>query len=146
VDAVKIYETATKRADYPFRSDAVSGSSGLMACKAACELGLIQSYTHAFGIEHALEALVLRPVMTGVKWYSSFDFPHADTGLVEITPDASVRGGHEVLAYGIDADAQLVWFWNSWGPHYGLEGRFCMTYETWDHLLTDKGDVTVPKV
>ena len=82
--------------------------------KAAKQLGWITAYSHAFGIQHALEALVLRPVITGVNWYTSFDTPDQN-GLVAIAPGATVRGGHEVVADGIDADNQLVWFWNSWG-------------------------------
>jgi hypothetical protein len=124
----------------------IPGSSGLMACKAALRLGLIRSYEHAFGLQHALEALVLRPVMTGFKWYTSFDSPDTRTGLIEITRDATVRGGHEVVAHEIDAEANVVWFWNSWGPEFGVGGRFCMTFETWGRLLEEQGDVTVPIV
>jgi hypothetical protein len=144
-DAVHIYEVARKLEGAEFELTA-PGSSGLMACKAARSLGLIRRYEHAFGLRHALEALVLRPVMTGFAWYTSFDSPDPRTGLVEISPDAEVRGGHEVVAHAIDAEAGLVWFWNSWGPGYGLGGRFCMTFGTWGRLLEDRGDVTVPIV
>jgi len=75
------------------------------------------------GIQHALQALVVRPVITGVNWYSSFDNPDPQTGMVAIAADATVRGGHEIVADGIDADKKLVWFWNSWGTQYGLGGR-----------------------
>jgi hypothetical protein len=144
-DAVRIYQRA-QLLEYAGAGERVRGSSGLMACKAARELGFISSYEHAFGLEHALSALVLRPVMTGFNWYTSFDAPDPRTGLVEITPDAVVRGGHEVVAHAIDTAARVVWFWNSWGPGFGLGGRFCMTYETWDRLLSERGDVTVPVV
>jgi hypothetical protein len=141
-DAIRIYRTARGLdIDMP-----VAGSSGLMASKAAASLGLIQSYEHAFGLSHALEALVLRPVMTGFHWYASFDSPDPVTGLVQIVKGARIRGGHEVAAHGIDLDAGVVWFWNSWGPRFGLGGRFCMTFETWGRLLQEEGDVTVPVV
>jgi hypothetical protein len=142
-DAVGIYQRA-RAIDGASDQDTLPGSSGLMACKAAASLGLIRSYEHAFGLRHALEALVLRPVMTGFSWYTSFDSPDPDTGLVEITPAAHVRGGHEVVAHAIDTEAQIVWFWNSWGPEFGLGGRFCMTFRTWERLLGEQGDVTVP--
>lgn len=141
-EAVKVYELETKLEGDPYPPND-PGGSGLMVCKAAKQMGLISGYQHAFGIEHALEALVLRPVITGVSWYSSFDQPGSD-GLVEIAPDATVRGGHEIVADEIDAENKLVWFWNSWGSGWGVGGRFCMSFDTWDQLLQQKGDVTVP--
>jgi hypothetical protein len=57
-----------------------------------------------------------------------------------------VRGGHEVLADGIDEPKQLVWFWNSWGKSFGVGGRFCMSFDTWAQLLAEQGDVTVPLI
>ena len=142
-DAVRVYELETKLEGKPYPPND-PGGSGLMVCKAAKQLGLISSYNHAFGLKHALEALVIRPVITGINWYSSFDNPDPTTGLVAIDAGATVRGGHEIVADGIDADKSLVWFWNSWGTQYGLGGRFCMTFDTWDQLLHEQGDVTVP--
>lgn len=142
-EAIHIYEKETSLEGNPYPPND-PGGSGLMVCKAGKQLGLISSYKHAFGIQHALQALVLRPVITGIKWYTSFDTPDANTGLVELTSGATVRGGHEIVADGIDAENKLVWFWNSWGTQYALGGRFCMSFETWDKLLKDQGDVTVP--
>ena len=142
-DAVRVYELETKLEGKPYPPND-PGGSGLMVCKAAKQLGMITSYNHAFGLQHALQALVVRPVITGVNWYSSFDSPDPQTGLVSLTADATIRGGHEIVADGIDADKKLVWFWNSWGTQYGLGGRFCMTFDTWDQLLQEQGDVTVP--
>ena len=141
-NALQIYATA-RRLD-TISEDGAPGSSGLMACKAAQRLGIIKSYRHAFGIDHALRALALQPVMTGVTWYDSFDEPDPETGMVEIAPGAAARGGHELLADQIDAENNRVWFWNSWGPDYGVGGRICMSFETWECLLEDRGDVTVP--
>jgi hypothetical protein len=141
-DAVRLYELETKLEGQPYPPND-PGGSGLMVCKAAKQLGLISSYSHAFGIEHALQALVLRPVITGISWYTSFDSPDS-TGLIKLAPGATVRGGHEVLADGIDADQKLVWFWNSWGTQFGVGGRFCMSFDTWEELLSQHGDVTVP--
>ncbi len=142
-DAVRVYELETKLEGKPYPPND-PGGSGLMVCKAAKELGLIASYKHAFGLQHALEALVLRPVITGISWYTSFDTPDPKTGLVEIAAGATVRGGHEIVADGIDAENELVWFWNSWGTQFALGGRFCMAFGTWERLLAEQGDVTVP--
>lgn len=142
-DAVKIYELETNLEGQPYPPND-PGGSGLMVCKAAKQLGLITSYRHAFGLQHALEALVLRPVITGIKWYGSFDSPDPASGLVKLDPSSPVRGGHEIVADEIDAEGKLVWFWNSWGAQYALGGRFCMAWDTWGALLEEQGDVTVP--
>jgi hypothetical protein len=143
--AVQLYELETKMEGEPYPPND-PGGTGLMVCKAAKQLGWISSYTHALGIEQALQALVLRPVITGIRWYTSFDSPDPATGLVAIAAGAIVRGGHEVVADEIDATNQLVWFWNSWGSSWGMGGRFCMSYTTWEQLLSEQGDVTVPVV
>jgi hypothetical protein len=142
-DAINLYELETQLEGKPYPPND-PGGTGLMVCKAAKQLGLISSYQHAFGLQHALEALVVRPVITGVHWYTSFDTPDPDTGFVEIAPDATVRGGHEVVADEIDVENEQVWLCNSWGPEWGKQGRFCMGFETWDRLLKERGDVTVP--
>jgi hypothetical protein len=143
--AVQLYEVETNLEGKPYPPND-PGGSGLMVCKAAKQLGWISSYKHAFGVQHALEALVQRPVITGVDWYTSFDNPDPKTGLVEIAPGATVRGGHEVVADGIDAGNELVWLWNSWGTAWGLGGRFCWAFDTWAQLLSSQGDVTVPEI
>jgi len=143
--AITLYEKETALEGEPYPPND-PGGTGLMVCKAAVDLGWIGSYSHAFGVEHALLALVHRPVITGVNWYTSFDDPDPSTGLVEISPGATVRGGHEIVADGIDAANQLVYLWNSWGPGWGLGGRFCWTFATWERLLEAQGDVTVPLV
>jgi hypothetical protein len=141
-NAVKLYNLETQLEGKPHPPND-PGGSGLMVCKAAQQEGLITSYTHAFGVQQALAALVLRPVITGISWYTSFDTPDP-TGLVAIAPSATVRGGHEVVADGIDAPNELVWFWNSWGTQFGVAGKFCMSFATWEQLLQNQGYVTVP--
>jgi hypothetical protein len=142
-DALKLYELETQLEGKPYPPND-PGGSGLMVCKAAQQLGLITGYQHAFGLKGALEALVVRPVITGIPWYTSFDTPDPETGEVTLAPGATIRGGHEIVADGIDAPAELVWFWNSWGATWGKEGRFCMKFETWGQVLQQQGDVTVP--
>jgi hypothetical protein len=143
-DAVALYGLETKLEGKPHPPHD-PGGSGLMVCKAAKQLGWIRAYRHAFGFEQALRALTLRPVIVGINWYASFDEPDTD-GLVKISPHAKVEGGHEVLADGIDNRHELVWFWNSWGKSWGVGGRFCMSYRTFQRLLRESGDVTIPVV
>jgi hypothetical protein len=142
-DAVQLYELETRLEGQPYPPND-PGGSGLMVCKAAKQMGWISAYHHAFGIQKALLSLVLRPVISGISWYTSFDNPDPATGLVDIAPGATVRGGHEIVADEIDAPNRLVWFWNSWGTQFGQGGRFCMSFDTWSQLLQQQGDVTVP--
>ena len=103
-DAVNLYELETKLEGKPYPPND-PGGSGLRRLQGRQEeLGWISSYKHAFGIEQALLALVLRPVITGINWYTSFDTPACETGLVAIGAGATVRGGHEIVADEIDAD------------------------------------------
>lgn len=142
-DAVKLYSQATHndrlKGVYPPED---TGSSGLAVMKAAKQLGFITAYDHAFGLQHALEALVLAPVITGVNWYSGFDDPDSD-GMVGIS--GHVRGGHEFEVVGLDAEAHTVRACNSWGPDWGDHGFFQFSWETWDRLLHEQGDVTTAK-
>jgi len=143
-DAVSLYEKATTLDPYPGQYPPTdTGSSGLAVAKAAKQAGYISSYQHAFGLQQALGALVVGPVITGVKWYTSFDTPEA-TGEILLTPDATVRGGHEFEVNGIDVEQKRVWCVQSWGPTWGGlgNGTFFMSFDTWGQLLGDQGDVT----
>lgn len=142
LDAVDLYEKETADEGQPYPPND-PGGSGLAVCKAARELAWIERYAHAFSLDAALRALVLRPVITGINWYTSFDSPDSN-GLVAIAPGATVRGGHEVVVVGIDTESQMIALWNSWGLVWGSGGKFYMSYATWEQLLAEDGDVTVP--
>src|SRR3954452_8283424 len=73
------------------------GSSRLGVAKAAKALGYISAYHHAFGLEHALAALTLGPVVVGFDWLERCDEPDKD-GFVRY--EGRSRCGHEVEAYG----------------------------------------------
>ncbi len=143
-DALKVYsleEQILGYGPYPPNDD---GGSGLAVCQAAKQLGWLAFYQHAVGINNALLALVIRPVITGINWYTSMDTPD-ENGVVTVSPRATVRGGHEVVATEIDLANELVGFWNSWGTVFGKGGRFYMSFATWERLLNEEGDVTVPR-
>ncbi|MGZ4663732.1 MAG: hypothetical protein ACXV5Q_01430 [Frankiaceae bacterium] len=142
-DALKVYSKATRldriKGVYPPTD---TGSSGLAAAKALKALGLATgTYRHAFGLDHALQALQSGPVLVGIEWLTGCDRPDK-AGVVNYT--GSVRGGHEILADEVDTARKLVGFQNSWGTSYGQSGRFYMTWADFAKALAAQGDVTVP--
>jgi hypothetical protein len=140
--AVRLYGLATQLDgfDGTYPPDD-TGSTGLAVAKAAQQLGLIASYSHAFGLDHALHALVLAPVIIGVNWYDSFDKPDPH-GYVDIASGAHVRGGHEFELIGLDVDRQRVQAVNSWGTGWSVRGHFEFSFNTFDRLLQEDGDCT----
>jgi hypothetical protein len=119
-----------------------NGSSGPSAAKAAMKLGLISGYTHCLSLTDVLDALQTQAVSIGINWYSSFDSPPS-SGLLTISADADVRGGHEPMLRGVDVDKQEVFGDNSWGEGWGVKGSFTMGWATLDRLLHEDGDGTV---
>lgn len=141
--SVRFYSLFTKadktEGSYPPHD---TGTDGLTSGQVLKDLGLISGYTHTFTLNDALLALTKTPWITGFNWYSSMDVPD-ENGKVTITRDAYLRGGHEVEAFALDVDNRLIWFWNSWGPEWGFDGKFCMSWDTFARLLSEQGDVTV---
>jgi hypothetical protein len=141
-DAVKIYTVATQLDAIPGAYPPTdTGSSGLAAMKAAKQLGLIGGYNHALGLKEALAALMAGPAAFGTVWLTGMDTPDA-RGIIQAVGD--VRGGHEYEALGVDAVLKLIWFEQSWGPTYGLRGRFAISWADVDRLLRQHGDVVQP--
>jgi len=144
VDAVKLYKAATKLdsipGSYPPKD---TGSSGLAVMKAAVNAGYLTGYAHSFSLDQLLGSLVLRPGILGINWYTSFDSPKPD-GECPLTPSATVRGGHEVELFGLDAEKERVWCYNSWGTTWGgrRNGTFYFSWKTLQHLLDEQGDAT----
>jgi C1A family cysteine protease len=141
-DALDVYSLATTLDDvqgsYPPDD---TGSTGLAVCKAAQQKGYITSYSHAFGLDQTLAALVLTPVIVGVNWYEGFDNPDVH-GFVSIS--GSVRGGHEFALVGLNADERVVIALNSWGHSWGRNGFFVFSFDDLGRLLSADGDATVP--
>lgn len=141
--ALSLYSAAeTIDGDGPYPPND-NGSSGLSVAQAAKNGGWISSYVHCNGLQDILDALSSgSPVIVGTNWYDSMDSPDAN-GLVTISPNAQVRGGHEYLARKIDVDKQLLGFDNSWGAGFGVNGSFWYSWSDMDRLLAEQGDATV---
>jgi hypothetical protein len=138
--ARSIYAAATKVDDVRgvFPPDDV-GSSGLAVMKVCKRRRYIKEYRHTFGLDQALRALVLAPVIVGVNWYEGFDKPSRSG---ECKLGGGVRGGHQVVIDAIDVERKRVWGTQSWGPDWGEAGRFFWKFATFEQLLDEDGDVT----
>lgn len=116
------------------------GSSGLSIAKVLLNAGLISGYQHTFTLNDALKALTQYPFITGVPWYSAMFSPDLDG---RVHPNGILEGGHEIEAYRLDVDNGRIWFHNSWGTSWGVNGDFYLTWEDFAFLLNHQGDVTV---
>lgn len=141
-DAVRFYSKATSidpfDGSYPPED---TGSDAVSVCKVARDEGLIDGFLWAFGLDQFLGALQLNPVMFGTWWHASMFRTDANGFL---WPDGRKAGGHEVVALKDNPRKEYVEFQNSWGSHWGLRGRFRLTYATLNDLLLDQGDAVVP--
>jgi hypothetical protein len=140
VGAVKLYSDAENLdGDGPYPPND-HGSSGLSIAKVLQKYNLISTYQHTFSFDDALKAGSQYPFMTGTNWYSDMYTPDADG---RVHPTGNIVGGHEYLCRQIDATNSKIWFDNSWGSEWGVQGRFYMTFEDYKSLLAQQGDVTV---
>ena len=138
--AVKLYsdaEVIDGNGSYPPNDN---GSCGLSIAKALTNAGYITEYQHTFSLNDALLALTQHPILVGVDWYDTMFNPDADG---RVHPTGKIAGGHEIVARELDDTNKRVWFDNSWGSSWGKMGRFYLTYEDFDKLLHQQGDVIV---
>lgn len=117
-----------------------NGSSGLSIAKALKNTGIISGYQHTFTLNDALKALSVYPIMTGMNWYQGMDVLDADG---RAHPTGAIRGGHEVQAFKVDTKLGRIWFYNSWGTNWGINGTFYLTWADYYQLLLQNGDVTI---
>jgi len=139
VDAQDLYHQATILDGFPGTWPPTdTGSSGLAVAKASVKAGWVGSYTHAFGLDQALAALVLAPVIVGTNWHQDMFTPDP-AGYLH--PTGAVAGGHEYALVGLDVKRKRVTMLNSWGPSWGRNGRAYLTFTDLGQLLADQGDV-----
>ena len=108
-----------------------------------CPCAVVQE-VRSVGTEmvHTIGTSTQTLIVEGFLSHNSMDSPDP-SGLVAISPDAVVRGGHEYLARGLGADARLVNLDNSWGTSWGVRGSFTYSWDTLERLLAEQGDGTV---
>ena len=137
--AIKLYSDATKidrfGGHYPPKD---TGSSGLAIAKVLKSNELISEYNHTFTLNDALKALTVYPLIVGIKWHKDMYYPDPDG---RVHPRGAIVGGHEVQAFKINKEDMKVWFYNSWGENWGVNGTFYLTWADLAFLLSEQGDV-----
>jgi hypothetical protein len=141
---VEGYSLTTRGDSYPgaYPPDD-TGSDGLGVMKAMQALGLVDTYTHAFVIPAVQSALQSGPVMWGTTWLDSM-YDTDSSGYLVVDRQSGVAGGHEMVLTGYEVGTDVYEGWNSWGPGFGLGGRFLITGRNLTWLLNQDGDITVP--
>lgn len=139
--ALKVYSDAeTIDGDGPYPPND-NGSSGQSAAQATLNDDDINGYVHVQSAQDMAEALQEGPLIIGVDWYDSFDSPNS-SGLISISPGASVRGGHEIEIRGCKIAEKLFLGDNSWGTSWGVAGSFELDWSDMDNLFSTQGDCT----
>jgi hypothetical protein len=91
-----------------------------------------------------LGALAKQPIVIGIPWFDSFDWPNED-GFVSIAPGAEIRGGHALVVDECNVEGQFIGISNSWGSAWGSQGgRLFMSWSTLQEVLSVWGDACVP--
>lgn len=147
--AQRLYRLAQKHDQWP--SENYEGSSVLGGVKAACELGLVESYYWSFHIEDFLHGMTYAgPATVGCNWHRDMRDPD-ERGYIH--PTGPVDGGHAILVLGqeliyggdgphnIDMDKSYVIWHNSWGKSWGVQGRAKMTMREFEALSQADAEV-----
>lgn len=121
-----------------------TGSDGTSLGNLFIKLGWVESFHHAFsGLSDVLQGLNEGTVWMGSNWYDSMFYPRSD-GVLEISPNATVAGGHQYLLTGrIDTTRRLVEMRNHWRADWGLGGYAWMPWDMGARLLDEQGDAQI---
>lgn len=122
-------------------TDRQMGTSVRAGAKYLQQLGYIGEYAWAFDLHTAVSyVLGTAPVVIGVNWYDSFFNPDR-SGHIRISSTAQVAGGHCLLVYGANVEKGTISLQNSWGKFWGLGGRCSMSFEDFERLIREDGEV-----
>lgn len=138
-EACQIYAEAQTRDDLPDTPPG-DGTTVRAGAKYLQELGYIGEYVWAFSVDDVAQWLLLRgPVVLGLNWYAAMDEPDSH-GLLHLYAQDDLRGGHAILALGVDVPARRVRLLNSWGTAWGDKGRCWIGFDDLDNLLALDGE------
>ncbi len=130
-DPRKIYLEARKRGNLP---KSVAGSKITDAVDFLKSENLIKKDYWANDIDQVLSFLFnISPLVLSVPWYSRMNEATSKDPRAKLGGD--YLGNHAIMAYGFDKLKNRVFFQNSWGSDYGLNGNFYFTKKDLEKLL-----------
>lgn len=126
------------------------GTSIRAGAKAAREAGMIDRFAFTRAANEVVLWLLNRgPVVIGVDWHEGMDEPDPKQDYF-VKPTGEVRSGHCVLLDGVrffrNSDENYVRIKNSWGEHWGYNGRCRTSVSNLAYLLSKEGAVACTSV
>jgi len=123
---------------YPGARPKDSGTSLLEGVKVAQRMGWFEEYRWTFTFNDFLLGLGYHgPAVIGIDWHHGMDETDED-GFV--APTGGVRGGHCILANGVDVRERTVTLHNSWGRGWGVRGECKLRWDDMEALLDADGE------
>jgi hypothetical protein len=103
-------------------------------------LNKLTLFLWAFEIQPVINWVLTKgPMVLGINWYDSMFEPDAN-GLITITENAHIAGGHALLLRGIDLRKKTATLENSWGDAWGLNGSCFIQLADLERLLAEDGE------
>lgn len=154
--ALKIYRRA-RQLD-AWEGEDYDGTSIIAGAKATQELGYIEEYRWAFGLEDVILAIgYAGPVVFGLNWYEGMFQPDED-GFLRVS--GRLAGGHAIMGKAVklfwydkkgprdlsnlDLDKSYIVLHNSWGPEWGVDGTAKISLSDLRRLLAEDGEACIP--
>lgn len=144
-DPFWVYREAQRIDRWPGKEPQMKGSSVRAGAKVLQAKGIVASYHWAFDIDTVVEALLeLGPVIVGTRWYVSMYKPDND-GIVRVVEDTKKHqhAGHAYLLNGVDRETALIRIKNSWGRHWGQQGHAFISFEDFEKLIKQNGEICI---
>lgn len=134
----ELYREAQRNDPWDGEEPAYFGTSTDAPYKVLRAHGQISAWRWNFSLDDTLRCLSHHgPCSIGIDWLEGYDHPDADGFIL---PTGAVRGGHAVELYGVDVTRGFVRGVNSWGPSWGINGRFKMSFDTLRQALEASGE------
>jgi len=133
-----LYELAQKYDCWP--GENYDGTSVRAGAKVLRNMGFVESYRWGKSAADVKKWVMTRgPVVLGTRWYVNMS--RLKNGYAR--PTGRQMGGHAYLCFAYWANRNAFRCLNSWGPKWGNNGRFWITYNHLDKLIKQQGEACV---